>query len=76
MTTDGKTVAPVVWEARLPRRGLRLVHDGHQRQGAPGVLRARRSDRAQRRDDHPRADDASSRSCAISIVDRRACSRT
>ena len=42
---------------RLPRRGVRLVHDGHQRQGAPGVLGARRSDRAERRDDHPRADD-------------------
>ena len=36
VTVDGKRVG-----VQLPREGLRCMHDGHQRQGAAGVLCAR-----------------------------------
>ena len=42
VTASGKKVTPVVWECVLPRGGVRLVHDGHQRARAAVVQRAGR----------------------------------
>ena len=56
-TTDGKKVAPVVWEAACLEEVCGSCTMIDQRTRAAGVLGARRSDRAERRDDHARADD-------------------
>ena len=41
-TVEGRKVAPVAWESQLPGRGLRGLHDGHQRPRPPGLHRAGR----------------------------------